>query len=108
LATAPFLLLDAARSGLLGGLCAIILILVAGISEGGQPPIAISIEDFWGGVIVGLFSLPIATWIVDKVGLTGALPVPPIPKSSAPGKQLDAASGKQLEVIHAGAETREG
>jgi len=52
---------------IMGGICAIILILLAQSTEGLSPPIAIKIQDFWGGVVIGLFSIPLSRWIWAKV-----------------------------------------
>lgn len=48
---------------IMGGICAVILILLARGTEGLSPPVSIKIQDFWGGVIVGLFSIPLSQWI---------------------------------------------
>jgi hypothetical protein len=50
-----------------GGICALILILLAQGTEGMNPPIAIKIQDFWGGVVVGLFSIPLSRWLWTKL-----------------------------------------
>jgi hypothetical protein len=51
----------------MGGICALILILLAQSTEGISPPISIRIQDFWGGVVVGLFSIPLSRWIWEQV-----------------------------------------
>ncbi len=51
----------------MGGICAIILILLAQGTEGLNPPISIKIQDFWGGVVTGLFSIPLSQWIWAQV-----------------------------------------
>ena len=51
----------------MGGICAIILILLAQSTEGLNPPISIKIQDFWGGIVVGLFSIPMSRWIWTQV-----------------------------------------
>jgi hypothetical protein len=51
----------------MGGICAVILILLAQSTEGLSPPISIKIQDFWGGVVVGLFSIPLSRWIWTQV-----------------------------------------
>ncbi len=62
----------------LGGICAIILILLAQSTEGLNPPISIKIQDFWGGVVTGLFSIPLSRWIWAQVH-----PEPVVPPQSA-------------------------
>jgi hypothetical protein len=51
----------------IGGICAIILILIAQATDGLEPPISIRIQDFWGGVVVGLFSAPLSRWISGRL-----------------------------------------
>jgi len=51
----------------MGGICAVILILLAQSTEGLSPPISIKIQDFWGGVVIGLFSIPLSRWIWTQV-----------------------------------------
>lgn len=48
---------------IMGGICAVILILLARGTEGLSPPVSIKIQDFWGGVLIGLFSIPLSQWI---------------------------------------------
>jgi len=52
---------------LMGGICALILILLAQSTEGLNPPISIKVQDFWGGVVIGLFSIPLSKWIWNQV-----------------------------------------
>lgn len=66
----PLWLIDVVRSAVLAAICALILILLAEISEGGRPPISLHVQDFWGGVIVGLFSVPLARWIAVRLSLS--------------------------------------
>lgn len=80
----PLWLIDVVRSAVLAAICALILILLAEVSEGGQPPISLHVQDFWGGVIVGLFSVPLARWIATRLSLSD-LPVEP-PIRSQPKK----------------------
>lgn len=53
---------------IVGGICALVLILLAQVSEGMSPPISIRVQDFWGGVVVGLFSVPLSRWMADRFG----------------------------------------
>lgn len=55
------------RHSLLGGACALVLIVTAQSTEGFSPPISVRIQDFWGGVVVGLLSVPLAKWLRDKL-----------------------------------------
>ena len=47
------------RRALLGGLTALVLIVVAKGTEGLQPPISVRIQDFWGGMMIGILSTPL-------------------------------------------------
>jgi hypothetical protein len=46
-----------------GGIVALVIILIARASEGVQPPISVSVQDFWGGTLIGLFSVPLSDWL---------------------------------------------
>jgi hypothetical protein len=52
---------------LLGGICALVLILLVQATEGTAPPISIKVQDFWGGVVIGLFSLPLSRWLAEQL-----------------------------------------
>lgn len=52
---------------MLGGICALILILLVQTTEGSAPPISIRVQDFWGGVVIGLFSLPLSRWLAEQL-----------------------------------------
>lgn len=52
---------------LMGGICALILILLAQSTDGLNPPVSIKVQDFWGGVVIGLFSIPLSKWIWNQV-----------------------------------------
>lgn len=56
-----------AMQTVVGGICALLLILLAQATDGLNPPISIRIQDFWGGIVVGLFSIPISKWIWDRL-----------------------------------------
>lgn len=56
------------RSSLLGCAVALVLIVMAQSTEGFEPPISVRIQDFWGGMMVGILSVPLAKWIRDKLG----------------------------------------
>ncbi|MGH8051275.1 MAG: hypothetical protein ACREPB_11500 [Arenimonas sp.] len=56
------------RSTLLGGATALVLIILAKTTEGLDTPIALQVQDLWGGLLVGIFSTPLSKWIRKKVG----------------------------------------
>jgi hypothetical protein len=56
-----------ARSSLLGGVTAMVLIILAKSSEGFEPPISLHIQDFWGGLLIGLLSVHLSKWVKDKL-----------------------------------------
>lgn len=60
-----FMLLIGAR----GGLMAIIALILGKSTEGGSAPISIIVSDFNGGIVVGLFSYPFASWISSTLKL---------------------------------------
>lgn len=47
-----------------GGLVSVCVIFISKAVSGPTIPVSIDIRDFYGGVIVGLFSIPISEWIV--------------------------------------------
>lgn len=56
-----------ARQALLGSACALVLIVTAQSTDGFAPPISIRIQDFWGGLVIGLLSVPLAKWLRTKL-----------------------------------------
>lgn len=75
---------------IMGGICALILILIAQGTEGASPPIAIKIQDFWGGVVVGLLSIPVSQWILDRVRpRNGAADIEPEKETSQAGSGVE-------------------
>lgn len=48
-----------------GGLVAICLIYISKVATGSAVPIAVDIKDFYGGIVVGLFSIPLSEWVSD-------------------------------------------
>ena len=77
---------------LVGGICALLVILLTQVTEGLEPPISIHVQDFWGGVVVGLFSIPMSAWLADRMRLgtsprtadADAPAPPPVPAPAAP------------------------
>jgi hypothetical protein len=55
------------RSSLLGGVTAMVLIILAKSSEGFEPPISVNVRDFWGGLLIGLLSVRLSKWVKDKL-----------------------------------------
>jgi hypothetical protein len=51
----------------LGGVSAIMIIIVTKASTGELSPIKIEINDFIGGVLVGLLSFPVVTWLQKRL-----------------------------------------
>jgi hypothetical protein len=80
--------------GLRGGLLAIFALLLGKTTQGGGSPVSLSVTDFAGGVLIGLFSYPLASWISSTLKLdnvfvsgksTGAEPTSPAsPKPPGP------------------------
>lgn len=58
-----YLLLDTIS----GAITAIFLLALTHSSKSSAAPINISVEDFWGGLVIGIFSIPLSKWIVQKV-----------------------------------------
>lgn len=59
---------DVLRASLLGSFVAMVLIIAAQSTEGFEPPISVHIQDFWGGLMIGILSVPLAKWIREKFG----------------------------------------
>lgn len=57
--------------GLRGGLMAIVALLLGKTTQGVGSPVSLSVEDFAGGVLIGLFSYPLASWISSTLKLDG-------------------------------------
>ncbi|HRP20185.1 MAG TPA: hypothetical protein PK925_06115 [Alicycliphilus sp.] len=57
--------------GLRGGLMAIVALLLGKTTQGAGSPVSLSVEDFAGGVLIGLFSYPLASWISSTLKLDG-------------------------------------
>lgn len=58
---------DVLLKSMLGGVCAMVLIVLAETTEGAASPLSLRVQDFWGGVLVGLFSVPLAQWMVGRL-----------------------------------------
>jgi hypothetical protein len=61
----------ALRFFLIGAVSATAFLLIAQNMSSLDAPVSIDVRDFWGGILVGLFSLPLARWLNDKLGLGG-------------------------------------
>ncbi|SFN31198.1 hypothetical protein SAMN05216289_11369 [Dokdonella immobilis] len=57
----------ALRSSLVGGSLALVLIVLANSTQGFDPPISLRIQDFWGGMLIGILSTPLSRWVRQKV-----------------------------------------
>ncbi len=73
--------------GLRGGLMAIFALLLGSTTQSGGSPVSLSVEDFTGGVLIGLFSYPLASWISSTLKLDGVF----VSRSSV--KQNDTSQG---------------
>jgi hypothetical protein len=60
-------LLPTALMGLRGGIMAIIALLLGRSSQSTGAPITLTVTDFTGGLLVGLFSYPLAAWIASAL-----------------------------------------
>ena len=54
-------------TAIMGAICALILILLAQVTDGINPPVSIRVQDFWGGIVVGLFSIPLSQWLFTQL-----------------------------------------
>lgn len=57
--------------GLRGGAIAVIALLLGKTTQGVGSPVSLSVTDFTGGVLIGLFSYPLASWISSTLKLDG-------------------------------------
>lgn len=60
-------LITLVQSTVLGGVTALVLIILARTSAGLDTPIALQVNDIWGGLLIGIFSTPLSKWIRSKV-----------------------------------------
>jgi hypothetical protein len=51
----------------LGGICAMMIIILTKASTGDLSPIKVEINDFIGGVLVGLLSFPVVKWLQKRL-----------------------------------------
>ncbi|MBG9386653.1 hypothetical protein [Caenimonas aquaedulcis] len=58
--------------GFRGGLMAIIALLLSKTTQGPGSPVSLTVSDFGGGVLIGLFSYPLAAWISSTLKLEQA------------------------------------
>lgn len=68
--------------GLRGGLLAVIALLLGKTTQGIGSPVMLTVVDFSGGVLIGLFSYPLASWISSTLKLDGVFVAAP-PKGAA-------------------------
>ena len=57
--------------GFRGGLLAVIALLLGKTTQGAGSPVTLTVVDFAGGVLIGLFSYPLASWISSTLKLDG-------------------------------------
>lgn len=62
-------LVPALLMGLRGGIMAIIALLLGKSSQSAGAPITLTVTDFTGGLLIGLFSYPLAAWITSALKL---------------------------------------
>lgn len=63
--------------GLRGGLLAVIALLLGKTTQGIGSPVMLTVADFSGGVLIGLFSYPLASWISSTLKLDGVFVAAP-------------------------------
>lgn len=82
--------------GARGGVMAVIALMLSKTTESSGSPVSLTVADFTGGVLVGLFSYPLATWISSTLKLDGVF-VPRSPPASPaqviPSKAVPAPAG---------------
>ena len=73
--------------GLRGGVMATIALLLGQTTQGGSAPVSLTVVDFSGGILIGLFSYPLASWISSTLKLD-SVPAAPVrvPVSDAPSQ----------------------
>jgi hypothetical protein len=59
------------QRAVVGSITALVLIVLAKSTEGMEPPISIRIQDFWGGMMIGILSTPLAKWLREKLSTIG-------------------------------------
>lgn len=57
--------------GLRGGLLAVIALLLGKTTQGVGSPVSLTVVDFAGGILIGLFSYPLASWISSTLKVDG-------------------------------------
>lgn len=60
-------LMSVLRNTALGGVTALVLIILAKTTQGLETPIALQVQDLWGGLLVGIFSTPLSKLVRNKV-----------------------------------------
>lgn len=81
-----------ALMGIRGGIMAIIALLLGKTTQGGGSPISLTVSDFTGGLMVGLFSYPFASWISSALKLDDVVLSRSIKKGRLP--DTDAGAGR--------------
>lgn len=57
--------------GIRGGIMAIIALLIGKTTQGVGSPVALTVVDFAGGLMVGIFSYPLASWMASTLKIQG-------------------------------------
>ncbi|MFZ6743779.1 hypothetical protein ACO0LC_11170 [Undibacterium sp. JH2W] len=57
--------------GLRGGIMAMIALIIGKTTQSTGSPISLTVTDFSGGIVIGLFSYPLASWISSTLKLDG-------------------------------------
>ena len=60
---------------------AVVALLLGKTTQGAGSPVSLTVIDFTGGLMIGLFSYPLATWISSTLKLNGAV----VPAADPPG-----------------------
>jgi len=57
--------------GIRGAIMAIIALLIGQTTQGAGSPVALTVSDFTGGLMIGIFSYPLASWLADTLKIQG-------------------------------------
>lgn len=57
--------------GIRGAIMAAIALLIGKTTQGAGSPVALTVVDFSGGLMIGIFSYPLASWMADTLKIRG-------------------------------------
>lgn len=57
--------------GIRGAIMAVIALLIGRTTQGAGSPVALTVVDFTGGLLIGIFSYPLASWMADTLKIQG-------------------------------------